>query len=250
MRGACACTQGRSVLRSEYGCTGLSCKICLICTQREVHEHTPHYIHIVLLCITVSIMVNAFLNNGTVVQGAAVLKAVHKCRGNKCNFGAGSEEVDVAAVGRGLDGLDRVDSEDKEDDEVSKPAAVRCAGAGAGAVRHRRGSGPGRKRKRIASSSSSSSEEEEDPEGAEKLSSSSPSEEEEEEAEEEEEGGAQFEVEEIVDHRRRNGKLQYKIKWKGYASKYNSWEGKSGIDAPDALAAYKKTKIGSALKGD
>ena len=144
MRGACACTQGRSVLRSEYGCTGLSCKICLICTQREVHEHTPHYIHIVLLCITVSIMVNAFLNNGTVVQGAAVLKAVHKCRGNKCNFGAGSEEVDVAAVGRGLDGLDRVDSEDKEDDEVSKPAAVRCAGAGAGAVRHRRGSGPGR----------------------------------------------------------------------------------------------------------
>ena len=54
--------------------------------------------------------------NDTVVQGAAVLKTVHKCRGKKCNFGR--EEVDVAA------GLERPgargveDKEGEEDEEV------------------------------------------------------------------------------------------------------------------------------------
>ena len=176
-----------------------------------------------------------YINNGTVAQGAAVLKTVHKCRGKKCNFEAGRIEVDVAA---GLEGPGGVqDKEGKEGEEVL--AQARRAGVGVGAARHQRGSG--RKRKRRASCSATSEEEEEE---------ESSSSEEEEEEEEEEERGFPFEVEKIVDHRRRKKNLEYKIKWKGYSNKSNSWEDDSGLDAPDALAAYKKTKRGSALKED
>ena len=164
---------------------------------------------------------------------------MHKCRGNKCNFGVSREE----------------DKEGEENQivEAFDPARARRA---PGEARSQRGSA--RKRKRVSEESEEDSEEnseesEEEEEEEEEESEEEDSEEEEvDEAEEagEVQGEGQFEVEKIVDHRSRRGKLQYKIKWKGYSNSSNSWENESNIDAPDVLVAYKKTKRGSALKED
>ncbi len=32
-----------------------------------------------------------------------------------------------------------------------------------------------------------------------------------------------YEIEQVVKTRRRNGKLEYFVNWKGYPSKFNSW---------------------------
>ena len=37
-------------------------------------------------------------------------------------------------------------------------------------------------------------------------------------------GQEEYEVEQILDSRKRRGKLQFLVKWKGYTDEHNSWE--------------------------
>jgi hypothetical protein len=53
----------------------------------------------------------------------------------------------------------------------------------------------------------------------------------------------EWEVEEILAHKRHRGRLQYKIKWKGYPTSENSWEPAAHLsNAKDILNKYKKRK--------
>ena len=53
----------------------------------------------------------------------------------------------------------------------------------------------------------------------------------------------EWEVEEIVAHKRHRGKILYKIKWKGYPTSENSWEPVRNLqNAKKTLEAYKKRK--------
>ena len=46
------------------------------------------------------------------------------------------------------------------------------------------------------------------------------------------EGNKEFEVESVLDCRRRNNLTQFLVKWKGYGPEENSWEPASNIHAP------------------
>ncbi len=50
----------------------------------------------------------------------------------------------------------------------------------------------------------------------------------------------EFEVEQILSQRVLKGEVQYKIRWKGYDSKFDSWEPESCLSCPDLLADYNK----------
>ena len=52
------------------------------------------------------------------------------------------------------------------------------------------------------------------------------------------EENGQYPVERIVNHRDRDGVLQYLIKWKGWSSKWNEWKDVMDVDAPDLVAEY------------
>lgn len=53
-----------------------------------------------------------------------------------------------------------------------------------------------------------------------------------------------FEVEEIVNHRFRKGKIQYLIRWKNYTSDDDTWEPKENLECPEKIEAYnKKAKV-------
>jgi hypothetical protein len=56
--------------------------------------------------------------------------------------------------------------------------------------------------------------------------------------EEEEEEEEQFEVEKILNHRLKNGRLQYLMKWKSFDSEENSWEYDDDLQCPEMLAQY------------
>jgi cobalamin biosynthesis protein CobT len=89
-------------------------------------------------------------------------------------------------------------------------------------------------------------EEEEEEEEAEEEE----SEEEESEEEEEGEGDEKWEVEKLLNHKNnKRGKLEYRVKWKEFSAKFNSWEPASVIEtyAREAVAAYKKTKSGKKI---
>lgn len=47
-----------------------------------------------------------------------------------------------------------------------------------------------------------------------------------------------FKVEAIVGHREYNGKLSYKIRWKNYDAKHDTWEDYSSLCCPDLLESY------------
>lgn len=52
-------------------------------------------------------------------------------------------------------------------------------------------------------------------------------------------GYEEFEVEQILDHRLKNGKNLYLIKWKGYGEPHNSWEPEENMGScDDVLAEY------------
>ena len=54
-------------------------------------------------------------------------------------------------------------------------------------------------------------------------------------------GEEEYEVEAIVGHRKRYGKMQFFVKWKGYPTSENSWEPVTNLEnADELLSAYKK----------
>lgn len=57
-----------------------------------------------------------------------------------------------------------------------------------------------------------------------------------------------YEVEEIVDHRKKNGKLQYFLKWVGYSSSENTWEFEENLECPDLVKDYWKKKGNEKIK--
>jgi cobalamin biosynthesis protein CobT len=93
-------------------------------------------------------------------------------------------------------------------------------------------------------------EDEEEEEEEEEEEKEEESEEEESEEEEEEEGDEKWEVEKLLNHKNnKRGKLEYRVKWKEFSAKFNSWEPASVIEtyAREAVAAYKKTKSGQKI---
>ena len=58
------------------------------------------------------------------------------------------------------------------------------------------------------------------------------------------EGGEEYEVEEILDSRRkgRTRNLEYLVKWKGWSSAHNSWEPKKNVHAPELVEKFYKAK--------
>jgi len=47
-----------------------------------------------------------------------------------------------------------------------------------------------------------------------------------------------FEVEDIVNHRHKKGKIEYLIRWKGYTPQDDSWEPEDNLECPDKIKAY------------
>ena len=53
-------------------------------------------------------------------------------------------------------------------------------------------------------------------------------------------GHKEYEVEAILNHRKRRGKVQYLVKWKGYADHENSWVTEKDLEnAKEVLQQYK-----------
>ena len=57
-----------------------------------------------------------------------------------------------------------------------------------------------------------------------------------------------YEVEEIVNHRKKNGKIQYFLKWVGYSSSENTWEFEESLNCPDLVKEYWKKKGNEKIK--
>lgn len=47
-----------------------------------------------------------------------------------------------------------------------------------------------------------------------------------------------FNVEKIIDHRRLNGKLYYRVRWENYSAKDDTWQEKETLNCPDLLKNY------------
>ena len=64
------------------------------------------------------------------------------------------------------------------------------------------------------------------------------------------EGEEEYEVEEILDSRRRGRaqNLEYLVKWKGWSTAHNSWEPKGNVYAPKLVERFYKSKP-MAIKG-
>lgn len=50
----------------------------------------------------------------------------------------------------------------------------------------------------------------------------------------------EYEVERLINHRLKSGRLQYLIKWKGYPETENSWEDEDCLNCPELVAEYHK----------
>ena len=47
-----------------------------------------------------------------------------------------------------------------------------------------------------------------------------------------------YEVEDIVNHRHKKGKVEYLIRWKNYNAEDDTWEPEANLDCPDKIKAY------------
>lgn len=55
----------------------------------------------------------------------------------------------------------------------------------------------------------------------------------------EDDGVEEFEVEDIVGHRRVRGQMQYLLKWKHFDAFENTWEPEANLSCDELLAQYK-----------
>uniref|UniRef100_A0A0A9YW54 Chromobox 3 n=1 Tax=Lygus hesperus TaxID=30085 RepID=A0A0A9YW54_LYGHE len=53
---------------------------------------------------------------------------------------------------------------------------------------------------------------------------------------------SQFEVESIIDSRKRKGRTEFKIRWKGYTASSDTWEPERNLNCPEILDAWKADK--------
>ncbi|XP_031635904.1 M-phase phosphoprotein 8-like [Contarinia nasturtii] len=52
----------------------------------------------------------------------------------------------------------------------------------------------------------------------------------------------EYEVQKIIDDELRNGKKYYRIRWKGWGAKDDTWEPKSSLSCPEIIKAYESNK--------
>lgn len=52
----------------------------------------------------------------------------------------------------------------------------------------------------------------------------------------------EFEVQKIIDDEIRSGKKYYRIRWKGWSAKDDTWEPKSSLSCPEIIKAYESSK--------
>lgn len=55
-------------------------------------------------------------------------------------------------------------------------------------------------------------------------------------------GNKEYEVQKIIDDDMRGGKKYYRIRWKGWTAKDDTWEPKASLSCPELIKAYESSK--------